>query len=376
MVTEAIGKRPVHLSLLNSAYLEHLEGESLFSSVAAGNGRFECDKVLKPKGIDLWDLASNATIEVTVLRRRGFGSEMQKQLLYRAMISLSMVRAMQQGPSDPGDGTESDKIQAWEGWLGLVPIESPVNNLSPEFLFQKCYELGNSREHPSPRLLVRLHMPASTVLRHDSHPCGPCGTERRSQSYVPQATQVPTPLGGLNTAWQGPNPDKELEALRLRNQSLEKQLEACRSERIRRQESKELTQVRWLLAKHGWQLPGEISDPTEQVLATLTEILQQEDLRRSQHHEGQKSGLYKPLRSDPVDCLVAAELLRCGLNIECRRLAPGQYQFGEGIRLCCYMDSGCLMSRPLEAEDQPAVAMEFAQVLSKLRSAGTDDRTA
>lgn len=371
MVTEATGKRPVHLSLLNSAYLEHLEGESLFSSVAAGNGRFECDKLLKPTGIDLWDLASNASIEVTVLRRRGFGSEMQKQLLYRAMISLSMVRAM----LHQGDATESDGTQTvWEGWVGLVPIESPVNNLSPEFLFQKCYELGNSREHPSPRLLVRLHTPASNLLRHDSHPCGPCGTERRSQSYVPQAAQVPASLGGLNTAWQGPNPDKELEALRLRNQSLEKQLEAWRSERLRHgQESKELTQVRWLLAKHGWQLPGEISDPTEQVLATLTEILQQEDLRRSQHHEGQKIGLYKPLRSDAVDCLVAAELLRCGLNIECRRLAPGQYQFGEGIRLCCYMDSGCLMSRPVEAEDQPA--MEFAQVLSKL-SAGTEDRSA
>eukprot|EP00913_Durusdinium_trenchii_P000048 g44.t1 len=55
------------------------------------------------------------------------------------------------------------------------------------------------------------------------------------------------------------------------------------------------------------------------------------------------------------------------------RIGPGQYQLGEtGLRLRCYVDSGCLLTKLLsgEAEEQPP-AIEFAKFISNLR-AGTE----
>ena len=344
MVADPASKRTVHLSLVSSACLEHLEGESLFSSVAAGQGRYECEKLLKPNGIELVDLLGNANIEVSVLRRRGYGSDMQKQLLYRAVISLAAVRAIT--PGDDGDSFAC----AWEGWLGLLPIESQLNTLSPEMLFQKCVELGLSQAHPpSPRLLVRLQSLPPLSQRHEG------SRFAASQSYTP--CQV-----GLQ--WQGINPDKEMEALRLRSHSLEKQNEALKAElnAFRAQESEHwVNQVRWLLAKHGWQMTlSETKDPTEQVLVALGQILGQQEVQRPTVAKS----FYKPVRSDPVDCLLAAELLRSGLrDVECFRLGAGQYQLGAGPRLSCYIESGRLMARFGEAEDQP---MEFAKFISQL----------
>eukprot|EP00434_Breviolum_minutum_P033042 symbB.v1.2.029232.t3/scaffold3176.1/size61962/2 len=115
----------------------------------------------------------------------------QKQLLYRAVISLAAVRAIT--PGDDGDSFAC----AWEGWLGLLPIESQLNTLSPEMLFQKCVELGLSQAHPpSPRLLVRLQSLPPLSQRHEG------SRFAASQSYTP--CQV-----GLQ--WQGINPDKEME---------------------------------------------------------------------------------------------------------------------------------------------------------------------
>eukprot|EP00434_Breviolum_minutum_P023755 symbB.v1.2.020954.t1/scaffold1770.1/size102271/3 len=105
---------------------------------------------------------------------------------------------------------------------------------------------------------------------------------------------------------------------------------------------------------------SETKDPTEQVLVALGQILGQQEVQRPTVAKS----FYKPVRSDPVDCLLAAELLRSGLrDVECFRLGAGQYQLGAGPRLSCYIESGRLMARFGEAEDQP---MEFAKFISQL----------
>jgi len=80
--------------------------------------------------------------------------------------------------------------------------------------------------------------------------------------------------------------------------------------------------------------------------------------------------LYRPLKADPVDCLLAAGLL----NLESRpmagstdfvRLEPGLYSFGAGgRRLRCYIEAGRLMVQPLAEGSTQAAAMELQAFLA------------
>ncbi len=58
-------KPRILLSILKCACFEHLEGESLFTAISAGHGRFECERLLKPSGVELMNLPESANIEVS-----------------------------------------------------------------------------------------------------------------------------------------------------------------------------------------------------------------------------------------------------------------------------------------------------------------------
>lgn len=175
-------KARVLLSVLKCACFEHLEGEQLFTAICAGYGRFECERLLKPSGVELMNLPRSANIEVSVLRRSG-DRERPKQLLYHGMVSLSQVfpsldsSASAQGAEAAGgiegcgnaDVAWMDQPQVWENWLGLFSSDVNLKAQSPERLFQRCQEMGASGAR-FPRLLLRLQrlppgVPAAAAQR-------------------------------------------------------------------------------------------------------------------------------------------------------------------------------------------------------------------
>lgn len=82
--------------------------------------------------------------------------------------------------------------------------------------------------------------------------------------------------------------------------------------------------------------------------------------------------LYRPVKTDAGDCLLAAALLRLRPGVErpasaeFTRVAPGEYLFGpRQVRLRCQVEKGRLMVTPLEALDgEKPVAMELREFLA------------
>jgi len=86
--------------------------------------------------------------------------------------------------------------------------------------------------------------------------------------------------------------------------------------------------------------------------------------------------LYLPLKTDPVDCLVAAALLRSDFADagQLVRLGPGQYQLGpNGLRFYCRLDGGRLMVQPEDLSNgdaAPTSSLEFSSFFASLAAAG------
>eukprot|EP00929_Paragymnodinium_shiwhaense_P101774 TRINITY_DN64950_c0_g1_i1.p1 TRINITY_DN64950_c0_g1~~TRINITY_DN64950_c0_g1_i1.p1 ORF type:complete len:648 (-),score=92.20 TRINITY_DN64950_c0_g1_i1:17-1960(-) len=134
-------KPRVLLSILKGSCFNEHPGDGLFTTITAGFGRFECDKLLKPSGVELMNLPQSANIEISVFRRLSS----HKELLCHNLVPIS---AVQSGP-DPSAGG------IWEGWLGLLGPETRLKSEETDVLFQHGIELGaSSVRHP--RLFIRM----------------------------------------------------------------------------------------------------------------------------------------------------------------------------------------------------------------------------
>eukprot|EP00913_Durusdinium_trenchii_P000045 g41.t1 len=124
------------------------------------------------------------------------------------MLSLAGVRSQLGGVCEM-DGEVGNL--AWEAWFGLLSAES-INNLSPELLFQRCLELGASRNSFEgnlragarvPRLYLRLQTTVSPRERQQT-----MWYSERNASQAQGIMFVPPQAPPS----QGLHPDKELEA--------------------------------------------------------------------------------------------------------------------------------------------------------------------
>eukprot|EP00931_Biecheleriopsis_adriatica_P106777 TRINITY_DN81160_c0_g1_i1.p1 TRINITY_DN81160_c0_g1~~TRINITY_DN81160_c0_g1_i1.p1 ORF type:complete len:440 (+),score=62.36 TRINITY_DN81160_c0_g1_i1:45-1322(+) len=410
-------KPRVHLSIVKCACFEHLEGESLFTAVSAGFGRFECERLLKPSGIELMNLPRAANIEVSVMRRRfGADGERQKQQIYQGIISLAAVRAVATPVSDGSDVPHSDgeQVTVWENWLGLFGSDAGLAGQSPDRLFQRCVDMGASNAR-FPRLLIRLqYLPAGVVAPSRSS----AGEPRRAPSERPShltsgsvsSTQIPPshspPQGGLHTSsasrsvsksssrgppanagyaasgapttslalGQGPPPTSGLLSIPTTSMSLgatgnpvpsaSNTLAKPSEEAVPlAQEQQELEELRARVRVL------ELDNQRLQQALDITDIAREKDLKDSS-----LGPFYKPLKSDPVDCLLAAGLLRSDLPLapELCRIGPGNYRLGQKGRIRCFISAGKLMVQQTNGEEQASDSTELPAVelpifLSSLR---------
>lgn len=147
-----MAKPRVLLSILKYAYFDNVdEGETLFTAISAGYGRFECDRLLKPSGVELMNLAHSATIEISVLRRDPATD--QKQPLRHCLVPLSGITAMR--PGFFSTRPENAESQIWDGWLGLFGADVSLMDQPPQHVFQSSLDMGNSATK-FPRLFVRI----------------------------------------------------------------------------------------------------------------------------------------------------------------------------------------------------------------------------
>jgi len=161
---EASAKPRVLLSILEGEGFNSLGDTSdLFTTIIAGFGRFECERVLKPGGVELMNLAQTAIIEISVQRRsRDTG---QGSLLYRGRVPLAALHPSFFGKV-ASEGVAHVEPQIWESWLGLLSADISLKGQTPESIFQQCVEMGNSQVRTSPRLYVRLqYLHTSCSLR-------------------------------------------------------------------------------------------------------------------------------------------------------------------------------------------------------------------
>lgn len=187
--SDASSKPRVLLSVLKCACFEHLEGETLFTAICAGFGRFECDRLLKPSGVELMNLPRSANIEISVLRRVPTDAERPKQLLYHGLISLNQVYPAFAAGGEAGSDAGRGEPEVWESWLGLFSSDVNLQAQSPDRLFQRCQEMGTSGAR-FPRLLVKLqYMPPGV----SAVPSGRSAGTSRSALPHPQPSPTPAP---------------------------------------------------------------------------------------------------------------------------------------------------------------------------------------
>jgi hypothetical protein len=61
---------------------------------------------------------------------------------------------------------------------------------------------------------------------------------------------------------------------------------------------------------------------------------------------------YMPVMSDPVDCLLAAELLKLDFEAPLfKRIDPGLYQVGPKVRIHCRVERGTVVVTPMDKEN-------------------------
>lgn len=149
-------KGRILLSIANADGFDH-DQESLVTVITAGYGRFECERLLKPSGVELMNLHGSATIEIGVLRRGRHGD---KHLVYHGVVPLAAIQAHLSGARH----TDGSAEHSWEGWLGLFPGDVDVKSQNAAHVFHKCLEMGSSQAR-YPRLLVRLQAFASAAQK-------------------------------------------------------------------------------------------------------------------------------------------------------------------------------------------------------------------
>mmetsp|Transcript_8912 Transcript_8912/g.23142 ORF Transcript_8912/g.23142 Transcript_8912/m.23142 type:complete len:730 (-) Transcript_8912:130-2319(-) len=153
MAADATSKSRVLLSILKCAHFEGYETESLASAISAGFGRYECEKLLKPSGVELVNLPHSSNIEISVLRKAG-GS---KELLLHGVMPISAV--------SPGGvaSQPKDSPRVWEGWLGLFGADTNLKSQSVDAVFQQSLDMGSSGQR-HPRLYLTLqYLPPGVV---------------------------------------------------------------------------------------------------------------------------------------------------------------------------------------------------------------------
>lgn len=149
MTDSANSKPRVLLSIMKGEGFEPFgDSSDLCTAIIAGFGRFECERVLKPSGVELMNLSHSANIEISVLKReRETG---QKHLLLRGLIPLGALHSS----FFAGDG--GGEPQAWESWVGLFTADVSLKGQSPERVFQQSLDMGSAPNRGAPRLYIRL----------------------------------------------------------------------------------------------------------------------------------------------------------------------------------------------------------------------------
>eukprot|EP00933_Yihiella_yeosuensis_P071828 TRINITY_DN80070_c0_g1_i1.p1 TRINITY_DN80070_c0_g1~~TRINITY_DN80070_c0_g1_i1.p1 ORF type:complete len:521 (+),score=88.73 TRINITY_DN80070_c0_g1_i1:92-1654(+) len=478
-------KPRVHLAVVKCQCFEHLEGEQLFTAVSAGFGRFECDRLLKPSGIELMNLPRAANIEVSVLRRRPQAEgDRQKQLLYHGVISLSAVCAIawdSAGQSEQESGSRDDKALVWESWLGLFSSDVSLQSQSPDKLFARCQQMGDSSAR-FPRLFIRLqYLPPGVAAQRPSssatvsqksasiapgcssivgfadfrapqqpqpqsqpqpggnlarmvsgedlnqfqlrqHAFSESGSEHHSNQVSPVISSPPAAAqllqGGQVTSSFSPPPKQtspnlhtsqsqmtwasvreeavvepvishkivenhntssEIEELRARYQELEQEVFKLRAAEAARDAVQRdfANQVSPMLSKLGVELGEASRSSMQDVNTAISEALIRSStaaeavtLAASKVERPELRPFYKPLKSDAIDCLMAAQVLRLCYSqaSEIRRIGPGLYGLGaNGPRFKCFIDSGRLLSQEISEENESssdAPIMELSSYLS------------
>lgn len=380
----------LNISILAAEHLDQIPGE-LFTSVSAGCGRFDCDKLLKPGGVELLRMPRTANIEVSVHRRASPDQPGNQQPLYRAYIALAQVKALTMAGSISGEPPV-----VFEDWLGLVGGESLPPSQSNDHLFLHCLEVGRQNS-PRPKLLIRLqYIPSGVPLAATPARMERPSTQMRSNPQMPtphpQAFAALTSPGwspaASTTVTSGSSSESTSEALRQRIRALEKENDELRADRATRDvaEKDVANQVSQLVQQLGIRpstgpgVPGQ--QPMAQVSFGLQEVTDKVAALSAQVQDGQSASksnglagsFYRPVISDSVDCLVAATLLRldCPTAGQLVRLGPGRYQLGElGKRLHCRIDNGCLLTQPEEplegaTDDQLPPPVEFSKFISEM----------
>lgn len=415
----ASSKPRVLLSILKCSWFDHLEGESLFTSITAGFGRFDCDRLLKPSGVELMNLPPSANIEVCVLRR---DRERQKHLLYHGLVALAPLQPVfaaargEQGES--GGEAGGDPPAYWEGWVGLFSSDVSLKQQSPERVFQRCLEMGSNSAR-FPRLLLRLQylppgasaavvatavgsrslpptaMPAPSASLEatlNSRTSSSTDFKDFSRSLGPPTTQAPAAAAEKDQQHQ----QQVVDALRDQLRQVER-----RFTQVQERESSREEALRSFFEQAGPSLlrlgrppklqPKEAAASTEASRAQLTEVVAALAAAKVEDEKGAggsgsdggakdkepaRSGpgiFYKPVKTDPVDCMLAAAFLRLEAEppapaSELTRVEPGVYRLASsGLRLKCHVSGGRVMAQPVEATGSFAEgALELFTLLRSL----------
>jgi len=181
MASDANSKPRVLLSILKAHQFDY-EADSLCTAITAGFGRFECEKLLKPSGVELLNLPRSAHIDITVLRRSPVGGH--KDPLYQSLVPISTVM-----PASHEQLASLREPQVWEGWIGMQAAGG-IKGQSTEATFRQAMELGTSTARV-PRLYVRLQYLAPGISANRGPKEGgskdnPYGSGVHSMSAVPR----------------------------------------------------------------------------------------------------------------------------------------------------------------------------------------------
>lgn len=390
----ANSKPRVLLSILKCNCFEHLDGENLFTSITAGFGRFDCDRLLKPSGVELMNLPPTANIEVCVLRR---DRERQKHLLYHGLVALGTLQpvfaAARGEPAESGNEAGGEPPAIWESWLGLFSSDVSLKQQAPERVFQRCLEMGSSNAR-LPRLLLRLQYlppgavavavgsrslpptampPPSTNLEASLNPRTSPSADFKdiSRSLGPPTTQAPAV--GAEKGQQ--HQQQQLDSLRDQLRQVERRFMQVQERESLREEA-----LRSFFEQTGPSLlrlgrtqklpPKEAAASMEASRVQLAEVVAalavaekgekgagssgSDGAAKDKEPAGSGPGIfYKPVKTDPVDCMLAAAFLRLEAEppapaAELARVEPGVYRLASsGMRLKCHVSGGRVMAQPM-----------------------------
>jgi len=304
------------LSILKSSCFEHLEGEPLFTAITAGYGRFECTRLLKPSGVELANLPPAANIEISVCRR---------------------TQSDKQGPQEK----ERQKQLLYHGLIALSTLQ-PILFASPGAdTGDQAAPGAEGSSDPPPMWEGWLGLRSSDVNLKAQEPelvfqrCLELGSSGARfprlfirLQYLPPGASAASAAAAAGARSLPPAPA--------------------------------VTPASGLEAPPGRRRTAD---------GTLT--------GKDAATPGSQQGLfYKPVKIDPVDCMLAAALLRLDEPppVQIARLESGKYILGPtGPRFRCSLSGGRVVAQPLlEGEAAAGVGegpVELDVLLRSLASA-------